>query len=386
MAARELHELVQSLHNSPHSAESGADAREVDSTVDVSSVLDKLLDPRQDRYRTGKETNPLKTATCQLNSDDSCRIGDVEAITVLESIKTTMENAQRLYPIPMRAFDLSDPIDESLFIAKHNEAQESFSACADVRTRIDRYEEASVVGGADARDYLVNWAALHLFGSEAADNRCGLSLIPFENTTASAVKQRHVSSIRALVRASAYGSYKAFLLLSSVILSGLSALETFVDLFIADSLHLCNNCVGGKGVLECPFEIVFACKLNSILAECNRSAHISKRSSVDSDIPISSVASAQCLHAGSKDGLLQLSIQLVHIAALGGSKVTADAYYSLGQRYANGIGVPKDVETGAYYTSVAASASSIAFHSLGGQPIVEADRINDATEKSVSFR
>lgn len=47
-----------------------------------------------------------------------------------------------------------------------------------------------------------------------------------------------------------------------------------------------------------------------------------------------------------------------------------------------GLGV--DVDVAAHYASLAAASSSEEYHRVGGQPIVESDRITDATELVVS--
>jgi hypothetical protein len=53
-------------------------------------------------------------------------------------------------------------------------------------------------------------------------------------------------------------------------------------------------------------------------------------------------------------------------------------------RYQHGIGLPRDMETAAQYAVRAASVSSEAFHRVGGQPIMESDRIDDNTEREVA--
>lgn len=390
--AKDIADITEVLRNTPHTAEMPSSNEQI---ADVSSALDMLLNPQQSAFRSNLDSNLITTTldSCASTTEEgtTCAIVEsAEATAAVVRINEIMDIAQSAYPIPIRLFDLSDTIDETFLNAKHGEAQEAFNDCADVRTRIDRYEEAAMAGGAAANGYLVNWAALHLFGSEAADNRCGLSDIPFDNTTAAAVLNRHVSVIRALVRASAYGSYKGLVLLSSAMISGLSAVETYVDLYAPKDSNICELCAirGRKSIVECPMEIHIACKLRNAINECNSTSTRKDKeavSSQDSDVTISSMGSAHCLHAGSQDGVLRLSIQLLHIAALGGGKIASEAYVALAHRYVHGLGVPRDVETGAYYMSVAATASSIAFHAIGGQPIIEADRINDATEKSVSY-
>jgi hypothetical protein len=52
-------------------------------------------------------------------------------------------------------------------------------------------------------------------------------------------------------------------------------------------------------------------------------------------------------------------------------------------RYNHGLGVSTDAETAAQYGSRAAAAASAEYHRAGGQPVMEADRIDDNTEKEV---
>jgi TPR repeat protein len=71
---------------------------------------------------------------------------------------------------------------------------------------------------------------------------------------------------------------------------------------------------------------------------------------------------------------------LLHAAAILGID---GAYQSLGYRYSSGVGVTVDDETAAFYYNAAVGTASQHFHVVGGQPIVESDRIDDHTAKSV---
>ena len=54
-------------------------------------------------------------------------------------------------------------------------------------------------------------------------------------------------------------------------------------------------------------------------------------------------------------------------------------------RYQNGLGdLTADIDVASHYASLAAAQSSDEFHKVGAQPIVESDRITDATELVVS--
>ena len=54
-------------------------------------------------------------------------------------------------------------------------------------------------------------------------------------------------------------------------------------------------------------------------------------------------------------------------------------------RYHQGLGVIKDTETACYYGALAAAVSSTEFSRVGGQPILESDRITDSTEKQIEI-
>jgi len=48
------------------------------------------------------------------------------------------------------------------------------------------------------------------------------------------------------------------------------------------------------------------------------------------------------------------------------------------------MGVPADIETAVYYLKLPTAVTNDEFHRIGGQPVVEADRINDKTAPVVS--
>jgi hypothetical protein len=53
-------------------------------------------------------------------------------------------------------------------------------------------------------------------------------------------------------------------------------------------------------------------------------------------------------------------------------------------RYEHGIGgVIADIETAAQYSLLPADSASHLFHTIGGQPVIEADRIDDNTEPDI---
>lgn len=82
------------------------------------------------------------------------------------------------------------------------------------------------------------------------------------------------------------------------------------------------------------------------------------------------------------DPVTRLALGLLHVAAMLGGAGEAETI--LAHRYLLGIGLPLDVETAAQYALRASAVSSEAFHRVGGQPIMEGDRIDDDTEKEVA--
>jgi len=49
-------------------------------------------------------------------------------------------------------------------------------------------------------------------------------------------------------------------------------------------------------------------------------------------------------------------------------------------RYWKGLGVLQDAETAAFYAAKASVEASRAFHTVGGRPVLEGDRIDSKTE------
>ena len=52
-------------------------------------------------------------------------------------------------------------------------------------------------------------------------------------------------------------------------------------------------------------------------------------------------------------------------------------------RYLHGVGVSADKETAAQYALLALAEVTTEYHRIGGQPVLETDRIDDNTEKEV---
>lgn len=78
----------------------------------------------------------------------------------------------------------------------------------------------------------------------------------------------------------------------------------------------------------------------------------------------------------------KIALGILHLSSALGGCSEADAI--LAHRYHLGIGLSQDLETASQYAIRAASVSSEAFHRVGGQPIMESDRIDDNTEREVA--
>lgn len=81
------------------------------------------------------------------------------------------------------------------------------------------------------------------------------------------------------------------------------------------------------------------------------------------------------------DRLNQIALGLIYLAALFDQ---VDAYVALAYRYEHGLGgVIVDIEMAAQYSLYPADVASNVFHTIGAQPVVETDRIDDNTEADV---
>lgn len=80
------------------------------------------------------------------------------------------------------------------------------------------------------------------------------------------------------------------------------------------------------------------------------------------------------------DGVTDIVMGLLHVASMFN---VAEANVALSYRYTHGFGVKKNLETAAQYASQAVKVAADQYHKVGGQPILEADRIDDHTEGQV---
>jgi SEL1 protein len=74
------------------------------------------------------------------------------------------------------------------------------------------------------------------------------------------------------------------------------------------------------------------------------------------------------------------SKHMIHVSEL----ILSPYFTRVYPRYQNGIGLLQDTETAAQYAQRAVAVAAEEFHRVGGQPVMEGDRITDDTEKVVA--
>lgn len=84
--------------------------------------------------------------------------------------------------------------------------------------------------------------------------------------------------------------------------------------------------------------------------------------------------------SGVDERVSSLAVGLLLYAALHDD---SEARAILSNLFETGQGVSRDAETAAFYGMSAAQRAATEFHSLGGEPVAEQDRLNDDTDKAV---
>jgi hypothetical protein len=369
-ACRDISKAAQFLQRSGTSS--------VASAPTAGSVLDALLIPR------GREAEFRRESLLATPKSEEQTYGSF--------VGGNLISIEDSYPIPYSYTDSEHPIDSVLLRRLADEATAAYDSCEPAARRIDRYAEVVKHAGGDTKalsDALYLWAMLIGTGSEAPDSKCGVSGGMFTqkdagNSVYGPNAYRQVRMLRALLVSMSFGNPKAIPVISSLLMSGSAAVTALID------LHKSSCQCSGNSLL--PFEVAFACYMYELKSVCERRvsqsienisdwADIYYRSAGCFDHPPLSNSTA---HAQHLDPISQFVSGLLHIAAMlsaeGGS---ADAHMALMVRYQRGFGVPRDTETAAFYSLLAASASSVAYHAVGGMPLIEKDRVNDEMEKTV---
>jgi TPR repeat protein len=127
---------------------------------------------------------------------------------------------------------------------------------------------------------------------------------------------------------------------------------------------------------------------DSVLSRVIASLHCHDGIDGSSEYPYSSSALCPLRHVShllrshglSTDAVSSAAIGLLYAASMLG---VHEARTMLSYRFSQGLGVAEDLETAAFYGLVSAMQASVEFHSIGGEPVAERDRIDDNTEKAV---
>eukprot|EP01041_Mallomonas_annulata_P003465 gene3465-6894_t len=272
-------------------------------------------------------------------------------------------------------------------------ARVSLAECASMESRLDRYAEAAWFGSAEG---LYLWAMLLAFGSETPDNGCGMET-SMQGASAAASDLKRATY--ALIRASEMGYTKAIVPLSMMLLSGVG-----ISALLSDESEFLGTTGGRRESLDripVPYnseESVMFGELRKLILSLEENEYcngddlyvpgneLKLGSGILCRLERSRTSSSTVseedmgMSLGGNDPLTSGMVGLLHIAALHG---VPEAQLQLMNRYRFGIGVLADMETAALYGSLAAAVAYESFHRVGGEPVVEADRIDDRTEKNI---
>lgn len=429
----------------------GADRQAVDSAVDLLVNASTFLFPTIQIKDNFISNNNMNSKT--MSSDDVSII--ISPSNNLKEKDLTMALIWGVasdtwgHSTETREFS-KDEISDNFVQKLLSKAKAGLADCLSVETRLDLYAEASWFGSSEA---LYLWGMLLAFGSETADNRCGVvksqsrSVGDWSDT---AVKSHEINqALYALIRSLEQGQAAALIPISTMLLAGFglsvildetlehkymhgrysiplpmtlrtsrSKLLLKLKDYIISSMtsNDCNNIselqvelavddemISNKRITrqsqstssndDASFRIGASvlCRPQKTINRKDSSSFTDKTSQHLNDGIITSSGVIRTVRRSTSrtrstsssqglDGISSLAIGLVHIAAV--SDVN-DAQPILTQRYHMGLGVTSDVETAAFYGSSAAAVASEHFHRVGGQPILEADRINDRTVMTV---
>lgn len=325
------------------------------------SIWDGDLDEVKvlDRYRSGRYSK-LSQKQNELTED---LIGKSEMI--LDAIPTTIENMATV------------EIVASLL----QEAKTRLRDCsASTPERLDIYAEASGHGSAEA---LFLWGSIQIFGSEQPNSPCGVSSeMLFKDNDHGNLFDDLTRGAYAILLSASMGYVPALVPLATLVAHKFGIQPNRDNEFVCEVLKeipihkdlfytLCTDKHKHSKTLilsSAVFDTNSSLKLfNYVLS------YLNKIESSDEDFTFS----REIIVTSSQDSL---ACAMLHAAIVLGSE---DAARSLGYRYRHGIGVVADSETAAYYLYIAAGTASQAFHTIGGQPLMESDRLNDHTAKSI---
>ena len=254
----------------------------------------------------------------------------------------------------------SDEIDP-LFQQSYHQMKLAWFNCSTEKNshylhRLEVYHDFSMQGLPEA---LFAWASLKAFGFESPSSSC-----PFSTTKTNSqdifADQREalISFIAALYT----GEPRALLPIALILSSGLGSMygnmsldEMMVGVPLPEHLHVDRSFID-------MIKLIMSTSRSSITS-INSHSHFSHSSQITEANKNSSLVNGLLLLAG----LFNMD----------------EARAILSHQFEYGIGFEQDIETSLFYMHSGAKAAAIEFHSKGGEPIAERDRIDDLTERAV---
>lgn len=276
-----------------------------------------------------------------------------------------------------------DPLPEQLW----REAEKAVSSCAPYAQRLDMAAEAAEAGSARG---LYSWALLLLYGTDAGESTCGManSTWTYTNDAAQFDKDRASMNraVYALLVAAEMGHSEALVQLSILLLNGIGSSVLLDPHYIPTPLSVP---LPRNRVESCDGDVCSSSDSQSsfhrTLADFLTASSCVQLPDTDSggDKASGSTGLGDSVLCATEDpavGATAAALGLLHLAA---ALAVPDAYLLLAHRYQHGIGLIQDDETAAHYALLAAAVASEGYHRLGGQPVLQSDRVDDRTERTV---
>lgn len=238
---------------------------------------------------------------------------------------------------------------------------------------LDIFADAAQMGSAEA---LLIWANMKAFGYESPTRKCAFTLKKQVVTHKENLFTDQMQAIVGFVAALAMGEAAALVPFTTLLQFGVGLPRNMSISSLLDSVPLHESL---RSDLLADGSI-----LSQLLKLTNLAQHSCSKSSLTILCPITPYlhTSNQTPHTASvqTDEVTGLITGLLLLASIFNDD---EARAILSYQFEQGVGVSLDIETAAFYSLSAAKQASLDFHSVGGEPIMEADRLNDDTEKAV---
>jgi TPR repeat protein len=290
------------------------------------------------------------------------------------------ETLGRSEPLTTRVFnpaDLEDPVSVASLKAANERVLNCTGYTADYGVKLGLYAEAAEHGSPEG---LLLWSLLKIYGHESASSLCSFKSSALRTSTLPSTVAFHDQrqGFFGLVGSLVLGNTGAIMPLVNLLLSGVGVppmnetytlddipLHSEVRAYLLSSSSLLNTL---RGVIV------------DGVATCSSALVSSESALCPLDYTVGGVGLRNYSRASPRDVITDLAIGLLYAASLLG---VSEAKAALSYRFEVGRGVIRDEETAAWYGLLSAKRASVDYHALGGEPIVEADRLNDDTEDKV---